>query len=98
MSSHINRVWIVVDIEPSIALARTECLQKYRALPAPKAPASDVIKDARVARAVYQCGLLRQFMTFLVSGLRFGRSPRHDGLSDPTDLQPSVSTIYPREA
>ena len=95
---NINSHWIVVDIEPSIALARAECLQKYRALPVPKAPAPDVMKDARVARAMYQRDLLRQFMTFLVSGLRFARAPRPDGLNYATDLQPSVSTTYPRGA
>ncbi|MEA2875073.1 MAG: hypothetical protein QOF14_269 [Hyphomicrobiales bacterium] len=65
----INPHWIVVDIEPSIALARAECLQKYRAHPAEKPRAFDVMKDARVARSAYQRGLMRQFMSFLVSSL-----------------------------
>jgi len=65
----INPHWIVVDIEPSIALARAECLQKYRAHPVEKPRAFDVMKDARVARAAYPRGLMRQFMSFLVSSL-----------------------------
>ena len=65
----VNPHWIVVDIEPSIALARAECLQKYRARPVEKPRAFDLMKDARVARATYQRGLMRQFMSFLVSSL-----------------------------
>jgi hypothetical protein len=61
--------WIVVDIDPSIALARAECLQKYRARPVEKPRAFDVMKDARAVRATYQRGLMRQFMSFLVSSL-----------------------------
>ena len=45
-----------------------------------------------------QRDLLRQFMTFLMSGLRFARSLHHDGLDYPTDPQPAVSTVYPRGA
>jgi hypothetical protein len=93
----INPHWIVVDIEPSIALARAECLQKYRAHPTEKPRAFDVMKDARVARATYQRDLMRQFVRFLVSWLRFMRSPRHDQLNYPADLQPSA-TAYPRGA
>jgi hypothetical protein len=65
----INPHWIVVDIEPSIALARAECLQKYRAHPAEKPRVFDVMKDARAARAMYQRDLMRQFMSFLMSSL-----------------------------
>jgi hypothetical protein len=89
---NINPHWIVVDIEPSIALARAECLQKYHAPSAPTAPTSDVTNDAPVARA------LRQFMTFLMSGLRSVRSSRYPGLHYAVDLQPSVSAAYPRGA
>jgi hypothetical protein len=65
----INSHWSVVDIEPSIALARAECFEKYRARPMEKPRAFDVMKDARAVRSAYQRGLMRQFMSFLVSSL-----------------------------
>jgi hypothetical protein len=85
----INPHWIVVDIEPSIALARAECLQKYRAHPAEKPCAFDAMKDARVARATYQRDLMRQFMSFLVSSL---------SLKLPAKLQTSASAAQSRQA
>ena len=94
----IKSHWIVVDIEPSIALARAECLQKYRAHPAQNLPAFHVTKEAHVAGSVYQRDLLRQFTQFLVSCLPFARAPRYRGLNYRADLQPSASTVYPRGA
>ena len=78
----INPHWIVVDIEPSIALARAECLQKYRAHPAEKPRAFDAMKGARAAHA-----LMRQFMNFLVSRL---------SLKFPANLQTSASAARSR--
>jgi hypothetical protein len=94
--NYINPHWIVVDIEPSIALARAECLEKFRKRPAQKPLAFDVMKDARAARSMYQRDLLRQFMTFLASCVSLARSPRHHGLNYPADLQPSASLASPR--
>jgi hypothetical protein len=81
--------WIAVDIDPSIALARAECLQKYRAHPAEKPRAFDVMKEARVARGAYQRGLMRQFMSFLMSRL---------SLKFQANLRTSESTASPRAA
>jgi len=96
MNSHINPHWIVVDIEPSIALARAQCLEMLREQPAYKPRVRNLMKDARIARSMYQRELLQQFVKFLVS--RLARSPRPYGLSDPTDLQPSASLAQPRGA
>ena len=96
MNSHINPHWIVVDIEPSIALARAECLETFRKHDAQKPSARYVMKEARMARSMYQRDLFRQFVKFLVS--RLARSPRPYGLSDPSDLQPSASLAQPRGA
>src|SRR2546423_14376080 len=98
MNSHINPHWIVVDIEPSIALARAECLEMYRKHPAQKPRARNLMKDARMARSMYQRELLRQFMKFLASGVTFARSARDRGLDYPSDLQPSLSASSPRGA
>jgi hypothetical protein len=93
----INSHWIVVDIEPSIALARAECLQKYSAqVQNPRTP--NMPKEEGVARSTYRRNLLRQFTKFLVSCLPFARAPRYRGLNYPADLQPSASTAYPRGA
>ena len=78
----INPHWIVVDIEPSIALARAECLQKYRAHRAEKPRAFGVMKGARAAHA-----LMRQFMNSLVSSL---------SLKLPANLQTSASAARSR--
>jgi hypothetical protein len=78
----INPHWIVVDIEPSIALARAECLQKYRAHSAEKPRAFDAMKGARAAHA-----LMRRFMNSLVSSL---------SLKFPASLQTSAER--PRQA
>ena len=94
--NYINPHWIVVDMDPSIALARAECLEKFRKHPAQKPCAFDVMKEARAARAMYQRDLLRQFMTFLASCLSSALSPRHHGLNSPADLQPSASLASPR--
>ena len=94
----INPHWILVDIEPSIALARAECLDKLRKSPAQKPVAFDVMKEARAARAMYQRDLLRRFVKFLASCLRLARAPRYHGLNYPTDLQPSMSVASPRGA
>ena len=72
--NYINPHWIVVDMEPSIALARAECLEKFRNHPAQKPRAFDLMKDARAARSMYQRDLLRQFMTFLASCLSIERN------------------------
>ena len=57
----------LATIQPSIALTRAECPDNYRERLAQKPRAFDVMKDARVARSMYQRKLLRQFMRFLVS-------------------------------
>ena len=57
----------LATIRPSTGLARTECPENYRERLAQKPRAFDVIKDARVARSMYQHKLLRKFMSFLVS-------------------------------
>jgi hypothetical protein len=93
MNSHINPHWIVVDVEPSIALARAECLDTFRRLPAQKS--YSLMREARMARSMYQRELLRQFTKFLVS---FVRSARHRGLNYTADLQPSMSAASPRGA
>ncbi len=85
----INPHWIVVDIEPSIALARAQTLETFRKLPAQKPHAFDVMKDARIARSMYQRDLLQQFGRFLAASLRFARASRR--LRYP-------STAYPRGA
>jgi hypothetical protein len=95
MNSRINPHWIVVDIEPSIALARAECLDTFRKLPAQKPRTFGVMKDARTARAIYQRELLRQFTNYVMS---FARSTRHPDLNYPADLQPSLSAASPRGA
>ena len=59
----------LAPIRPTIALTRAECPDNYRERLAQKPHAFDVMKDARVARSMYQRKLLRQFMTFLVSRL-----------------------------
>ena len=56
-------------IQPSIPLTRTECPNNNRERLAQKPRVFDVMKDARVARSMYQRKLLRQFMRFLVSRL-----------------------------
>ena len=87
----------LATIRPSIALARAECLEKFRKYPAVKPRTFGAMKDARMARSMYQRDLLRQFMKFVVSCLPFARS-RYPGLHYPADLQPSASTAYPRGA
>ena len=59
----------LATIQPSIALTRAECPDNDRERLAQKPRAFDVMKDARVARSMYQRKLLRQFMRFLVSRL-----------------------------
>ena len=98
MNSHINPHWIVVDIEPSIALARAQCFEMLREQPAYKPRVRNLMKDARIARSMYQRELLRQFVKFLVSRLRFARASRSYGVSYPSDLQPSASLAQPRGA
>jgi hypothetical protein len=98
MNSHINPHWIVADIEPSIALARAQCLQTYRTLPGQKEPDSDELHDVRGVHAMYLRDLLGGFSKFLLSWLQSPPSPRHDALSYTADLQPSASTVYPRGA
>ena len=98
MNSHINPHWIVVDIEPSIALARAECLEKFRTHPAQKPPARDLMKEARLARSMYQRDLLRQFVKFLTSCVASARSARQRHPDYPSDLQPSLSASSPRGA
>ena len=95
MNSRINPHWIVADIEPSIALARAQCLETFRKLPAQEPRAPDAMTDARVARSMFQRDLLRQFTRFLVSSLPLARSPRDPY---PADLQPSASAASPRGA
>ena len=91
MNSHINPHWIVVDVEPSIALARAECLDTFRKLPAPKPYSSDLMREARMARSMYQRELLRRLVSFVRSACR-------RGLNHPADPQPSVSAASPRGA
>ena len=57
----------LATIRPSTTLARTECPENYGERLAQKPRALDVMKDARVARSLYQRKLLRQFIRFLVS-------------------------------
>jgi hypothetical protein len=95
MNSHLNPHWIVVDIEPSIALARAECLEMYRKHPAQPAPARNLMKEARLARSMYQRDLLRQFVKFLASCVASVRSRSLDYRSE---LQPSLSASSPRVA
>jgi hypothetical protein len=59
----------LATIQPSIALTRAECPDHDRERLAQRPRAFDVMKDARVARSMYQRKLLRQFMRFLVSRL-----------------------------
>lgn len=92
----INPHWILVDIEPSIALARAECFEKFRKHPAQTPIAFDVMKDARAARSMYQRDLLRQFTKFLASCLPRPRAPRHSVFNYPAHLQPSASLASPR--
>ena len=56
---------------------------------------SDLMREARMARSMYQRELLRQFTKFLVS---FVRSAQHRGLNYPADLQRSVTAASPRGA
>jgi hypothetical protein len=98
MNSHLNPHWIVVDIEPSIALARAECLEMYRKHPAQPAPARNLMKEARLARSMYQRDLVRQFVKFLASFVASARSVRSRGLDYRSELQPSLSTSSPRGA
>jgi hypothetical protein len=72
MNPRLKPQRIVVDIEPNIALARAECLEKYRE---PSAP--DVTKEERTARAMYLRDLLAGFTQFLLSGLPHARSVRN---------------------
>jgi hypothetical protein len=88
---------IVLDIEPSIAIANAECLEKHREQSAQVRATVDALKEARVARSMYQRDLLRQFMTFLASHLSFARAPRHRDIKN-IQLQPSPSTGHPRGA
>jgi hypothetical protein len=69
MNSHIGSRWFIEDIDPSIALARAECFEKYRTHRAPEPPAVNVMTDARTARAVYQRELMRRFAGFLLASL-----------------------------
>jgi hypothetical protein len=69
MNSHIKTQWFIADIEPSIALARAECFEKYRTLPLHKPRAVDLIGEARTARAVYQRELMRRFANLLLASL-----------------------------
>ena len=98
MNSHINPHWIVVDIEPSIALARAECLDTLRKLPAQKPSSFDVMRKARMVRSMYQRDLLRQFVKFLTSCVASARSARQRHPDYPSDLQPSLSAPSPRGA
>ena len=59
----------LATIRRSIALTRAECPDNDRERLAQKPRAFDVMKDARVARSMYQRTLLRQFMRFWVSRL-----------------------------
>ena len=86
MNSHVKSCLIVVDIEPSIALARAECFEKYRECTAQKPQAFDMMKDARKARSMHQRDLLVQFIRFLGSRLPLARSPRDSALSYPAGL------------
>jgi hypothetical protein len=89
---------IVLDSEPSIAIANAECLEKHREQSAQVRVTADALKkEARVARSMYQRDLLRQFMTFLASHLSFARAPRHRDIKN-IQLQPSPSTGHPRGA
>jgi hypothetical protein len=87
---------IVLDIEPSIAIANAECLEKHREQSAQVRATVDALKEARVARSMYQRDLLRQFTTFLASHVSFARA-RHTDINE-THLQPSPSTGHPRGA
>ena len=82
MNSRIKPQWIVADIEPNIALARAECLEKYRE---PSAP--DVTKEERAAGAMYLRDLLGGFTQFMLSGLPLARSVRNR-------LQPPVPAAH----
>jgi len=72
MSSSIKPQHIVIDIEPNIALARAECLEKYRE---PSTP--DVTKEEKAARAMYLRDILGGFTQFLLSGFPLARSVRN---------------------
>ena len=98
MNSHLNPHWIVVDIEPSIALARAECLEKYRKQPAQQPSARNLMNEARLARSMYQRDLLRQFVKFLASCVASARAVRYRGLDYRSELQPSLSASSPRGA
>jgi hypothetical protein len=89
---------IVLDIEPSIAIANAECREKHREQSAQVRVTADALKGARVARSMYQRDLLRQFMTFLASHLSFARAPRRRRDIKKIELQPSPSTGHPRGA
>ena len=62
-------------IPPGIALARDECLEKHRERLSQKPSAFELMKNARVARSMYQRYLLRRLTRFLVSCLPFARDP-----------------------
>jgi hypothetical protein len=79
----------LATVPPSIALARDECLEKHRERLSQKPSAFELMKNARVARLMYQHYLLRQFTRFLVSCLSFAR---HPDAKYPVDLQISAST------
>ena len=70
-------------IPPSIALVRDECLEKHRERLSQKPSAFELMKNARVARSMYQRYLLRRLTRFLVSCLPFAR---HPNVKYPVDL------------
>ena len=59
----------LATIQSSFALTKAGCPDNDRERIAQKPRAFDVMKDARVARSMYQGKLLRQFMRFLMSRL-----------------------------
>jgi hypothetical protein len=77
---------------PGIVPARAEILENYRERLAQKPCAFDVMKDARVARSMYQRNLLRQFIKFLASRLPFAR---RRGVNDPA-ASPIIGRILRR--
>ena len=89
MNSHIKPHWFIGDIEPSIALARAECFEKYRTLPVhvEKPRVVDLMAEARTARALYQNELMRRFAGFLLASLfprtqNVAAEPRRRAASD----------------
>ena len=72
MSAAFTQTLLITPLtitRPSIALTRAEFPDNYRERLAQKPRAFDVMKDARVARSMYQRKLLRLFMRSLVSRL-----------------------------